>query len=162
MLDAFARLNASLNRWVEYLLSALGILMAIIVAAQVVSRYLLNHSLFWSEELARYILVWLTFLGASAAYYRKAHPGIDLLSSRMGSRLRRVNAVLVHLVSLCLFLVMISHGIAFSSFVRTQISPALSLPMWVIFAIIPVSGLLLTCHCLYFLGRELRGRDRDR
>jgi TRAP-type C4-dicarboxylate transport system permease small subunit len=161
MLAAFARLNAALNRWVEHLLAALGMMMALIVAAQVVSRYLLNHSLFWSEELARYILVWLTFLGAAAAYYRKAHPGIDLLSSRMGPRLRRVNTIIVHLVSLGLFLVMIYHGTAFSAFVRAQISPALSLPMWAIFAVIPASGLLLTCHCLSFLARELR-RDRDR
>lgn len=161
-MEVFARINASLNRGVEYLLSALGISMAVIVAAQVVSRYLLNHSLFWSEELARYILVWLTFLGAAAAYYRKAHPGIDMLSSRMGPRLRLVNTILVHLVSLCLFLVMIYHGTAFSYFIRSQSSPALSLPMWMIFAIIPVSGLLLACHCLYFLARELRGRDCDR
>jgi TRAP-type C4-dicarboxylate transport system permease small subunit len=161
MLADFARLNTALNRWVEYLLATLGMMMAMIVAAQVVSRYLLNHSLFWSEELARYILVWLTFLGASAAYYRKAHPGIDLLSSRMGPRLRRVNTIIVHLVSLGLFLVMIYHGTAFSAFVRAQTSPALSLPMWAIFAVIPASGLLLACHCLSFLARELR-RDRDR
>jgi TRAP-type C4-dicarboxylate transport system permease small subunit len=162
MLEVFTRLNASLNKWVEYLLSALGIVMAMTVSAQVVSRYLLNHSLFWSEELARYLLVWLTFLGASAAYYRKAHPGIDLLSSRMGPRLRRVNTIIIHLVSLGLFLVMIYHGTAFSAFVRAQISPALSLPMWVVFAIIPVSGLLLSCHCLYFLTREIQGSDHDR
>jgi TRAP-type C4-dicarboxylate transport system permease small subunit len=160
MLEAFARLNTCLNRWVEYLLAALGIGMAIIVSAQVVSRYLLNHSLFWSEELARYILVWLTFLGASVAYYRKAHPGINLLSSRVGPHLRKINTIIVHVISLVLFMVMIYQGIAFSVFVRAQISPALSLPMWMIFAIIPISGLLFTCHCLYFLAVELR-RDRD-
>jgi len=161
-MEVFARINAQLNRGVEYLLSALGISMAIIVATEVFCRYLLNHSLFWSEELARYILVWLTFLGATAAYWRKAHPGIDLLSSRMGPHLRRVNAIFVHLVSLCLFLVMIYHGAVFSYFVRLQITPALSLPKWLIFAVIPISGLLLACHCLFFLVRDVQGEDRDR
>jgi TRAP-type C4-dicarboxylate transport system permease small subunit len=161
MLEFFSRLNAAVNRWVEYLLSAIGILMALVVVIQVVSRYLLNHSLFWSEELARYILVWLTFLGASAAYYRKAHPGIDLLSSRMGPRLCRLNGIIVHLISLCFFLVMIYYGVGFSLFVRTQTSPALSLPMWMIFAIIPVSGLLLSCHCLHFLVLDLYGKGHD-
>ena len=161
-MEVFFRINARLNRGVEFLLSALGISMAVIVAAEVFCRYLLNHSLFWSEELARYILVWLTFLGATAAYWRKAHPGIDLLSSLMGPRLRRVNAIIVHLVSLCLFLVMIYHGAVFSSFVRLQITPALSLPKWIIFAIIPISGLLLACHCLFFLARDVLGEDRDR
>jgi TRAP-type C4-dicarboxylate transport system permease small subunit len=160
-MEVFARINAGINRGVEYLLSALGISMAIIVAAEVFCRYLLNHSLFWSEELARYILVWLTFLGATAAYWRKAHPGIDLLSSRLGPRLRRVNAIIVHLVSLCLFLVMIYHGAIFSCFVRLQITPALSLPKSIIFVIIPISGLLLACHCLFFLAQDVQGEDRD-
>ncbi len=161
-MEVFARINAGINKGVEYLLSALGISMAVIVATEVFCRYLLNHSLFWSEELARYILVWLTFLGATAAYWRRAHPGIDLLSSRMGPRLRRVNAIIVHMVSLCFFLVMIYHGVLFSFFVRLQITPALSLPKWMILIIIPISGLLLACHCLFFLAQELQGEDRDR
>ena len=161
-MEVFARINAGIIRGVEYLLSALGISMAVIVAAEVFCRYLLNHSLFWSEELARYILVWLTFLGSTAAYWRKAHPGIDLLSARMGPRLRRVNTIIVHLVSLSLFGVMIYYGTVFSYFVRLQITPALSLPKWIIFAIIPISGLLLACHCLFFLARELQGEGHDR
>ena len=72
------------NTWVERSLAILGITMAAVIILQVIFRYVLNHSLFWSEELARYLLVWLTFLGASSAYYRKVHPGIDLLTSCQG------------------------------------------------------------------------------
>jgi len=68
------------NRSIEYFISGLGFSMSILVAVQVFCRYVLNSSLFWSEELARYMLVWISFFGATVAYYRNLHPGVDVLS----------------------------------------------------------------------------------
>jgi len=160
--ELFARINAWINRGTETLLAIIGIAMATVVAVQVVGRYLFNHSPFWSEEVARYLLVWLTFLGAAAAYYRRAHPGIDVLSAWLGPRSRRVKAITVHLVCLALFAVMIWQGAIFSDFVRLQISPALSLPMWLVVMVIPVAGVILACHCLLFLCRDLLEIGDDR
>ena len=155
------KLSRSINHWVEFLLFGLGFSMSIIVAVQVFCRYVLNHSLFWSEELARYLLVWLTFLGASVAYRRKIHPGIDLVYARMPGSVQRIFVISVYLASIVLFGVMIFFGVKFSYFVRLQISPALYLPKWIVFSIIPLSGLILMVHALSFLLRELKGRDRD-
>lgn len=135
--------------------------MAVIVAVQVFFRYVLNQSLFWSEELARFLLVWLTFLGASVAYFRKANPGVDVLYARMPPPLRRVFTVMIHLFSLGLFLVMVFYGYQFAYFVRLQISPALNLPKWIILSIIPVSGSILTVHGLAFLLDELKRGGSD-
>jgi len=151
-------LSRLLNRWIEYLLFGLGFSMAVIVAVQVFFRYVLNQSLFWSEELARFMLVWLTFLGASVAYHRGVHPGIDMLYTRLPAAWQRLTAIFVHLVSIAFFVVMIVYGVQFSYFVRLQISPALYLPKWIIFAIIPVSGAILLVHALAFLLQEIRGR----
>lgn len=161
-MELFARFNALLNRGVEKLLAALGMAMAAIVATQVVCRYVFNNSLFWSEEAARYLLVWLTFLGAAAAYYRGVHPGIDILSSRLGPGLQRGKALAVHLVCLAFFTVMIWQGAVFGHFVRLQSSPSLALPMWAVVLAIPVGGTILACHCLLFLLQDLRGVRRDR
>jgi TRAP-type C4-dicarboxylate transport system permease small subunit len=155
-------LSHRLNTGVEYLLFGLGLSMSLIVAVQVFFRYVLNSSLFWSEELARFMLVWLTFLGASAAYRRRVHPGVDVLYRRMPPWLKRTSAVLIHLVSIGLFCVMILYGYRFAHFVRFQISPALYLPKWIVFSIIPVSGGILTLHGLAFLLGELAGTDHDR
>ncbi|MBW1848599.1 MAG: TRAP transporter small permease [Deltaproteobacteria bacterium] len=160
-MHALKRLSRSLNHWIEYLLFGLGFSMAIIVAVQVFFRYVLNHSLFWSEELARFLLVWLTFFGASVAYYRKANPGVDFLYSRMSPSIRKVSTVLIHLASIILFCVMIFYGCQFAYFVRLQISPALQLPKWIILSIIPISGLILLVHGITFLVNELKRGDRD-
>lgn len=155
MVAILHRISCSLNRWIEYLLFGLGFSMAVIVAVQVFFRYVLNQSLFWSEELARFMLVWLTFLGASVAYYRGVHPGIDMIFTRLSVGWQRAVAAIVHLISIAFFGVMIVYGIQFSCFVRLQISPALYLPKWIIFAVIPVSGAILLVHGLSFLVQDL-------
>ena len=151
------RICCTLNRWVEYSLSLLGILMALLVAVQVFCRYVLNGSLFWSEELARYMLVWLSFLGATVAYYRGLHPGVDVLVRRLSGGARKTSALLVHGLTICLALVMVIAGLEFAWFVRTQVSPALGIHKWIILLVIPASGLLLIlygCHFLFSIWRR--------
>lgn len=155
-------LSHRVNAGVEYILFGLGISMSFIVALQVFFRYALNSSLFWSEELARFMLVWLAFLGASVAYRRRVHPGVDIFYSQTPPWLQQTLSIVIHLISIGLFCVMIVFGYQFAYFVRLQISPALYLPKWVIFSVIPISGLILTLHGLAFLLAELTGRSHDR
>lgn len=154
------RLSDFANRVLGHLLFGLGLTMAAIVSAQVFARYLLNNSIFWSEELSRFLLIWLTFLGAPYAYRLGAHASIDLLRGRLPSWGRRAAALASHLVTLVFSGVMIYFGTGFAWFVRDQISPALHLPKWVPHGIIPVSGLILALHAAAFLIEELkRGED---
>ena len=161
VLSRLEKISGAINHWIEHLLFGMGLTMALLVAVQVFFRYILNQSLFWSEELARYLLVWLTFLGVSAAYYRKANPGVDFLYARVSPRLRKTADVMIHCVSMGLFVVMIVFGTQFAYFVRMQISPAMNLPKWLIVGIIPVSGMLLMFHALTFLVAVLQRGDRD-
>ncbi|AOY57385.1 MULTISPECIES: TRAP transporter small permease [Desulfococcus] len=150
-----------LNRGVEGCLAVMGLTMTSVVAAQVFSRYVLNQSLFWSEELARYLLVWLTFLGASSAYRRGMHPGVDVLYVRMSPGLRKAALIVVHGASMALFGVMIVFGCRFAYFVRLQISPALFLPKWILFAVIPLSGAILMVHALARLAGDVKPRASE-
>lgn len=150
------------NTGVEIAIASLGIAMVLVVAAQVFARYVLNHSLFWSEELARYLLVWLTMLGASVAYRRHLHPGIDIITVRLPSAAAGWVKIFTHLVAIGFFGVLIYHGTAFTHFIRFQISPALNLPKWTIYAIMPLSGVILALHAIAHLSEELKGFLRGR
>lgn len=143
-------LSAKVNRTLEYNIAISGFLMTLIVIFQVFFRYVLNHSLFWSEELARYLLIWLTFTGASVAYFRGAHPGVDFFHSRLPGKWKYGVNLMVHLISISLFGVMIVKGGQFAWFVRMQISPALSLPKWIIMSVVPFSGIILMIHGVAF------------
>ncbi len=155
------KLSLRINIIIEYCLFGMGLSMALIVAAQVFSRYVLNRSLFWSEELARFLLVWLTFLGASVAYFRGVSPGVDVLYKRFSDRGKRAATSVVHGLSLLFFAVMIVYGTQFAHFVRLQITPALSLPKWIPHSVIPISGAIMLLHALTFLVREIRGQRHD-
>lgn len=153
------KLSLACNRITEHSLLLLGCAMSAIVIAQVFCRYILNHSLFWSEELARYILVWLTFLGCCVAYYRGMHPGITFLYRRMPERFRKISRIVILVISLFFFWIMIWYGSQFAFFVRAQTTPALSLPKWIIFSIIPISGAILTLHAIAMLLGESHSRS---
>lgn len=153
-------ISSRLNRLTEISLATLGVSMAVIVALQVFFRYVLNHSLFWSEELARFLLIWLTFLGATAAYYRKIHPSIDILTIRLPAKIQRLSKLGVHLISAFFFCIMIYQGCLFSIFVKNQISPALGIPKWLLFSIIPSSGTIFLIHCFRFVVEEFSGTEQ--
>lgn len=155
------RLSAALNRTIEHLLFGLGAVMTAVVALQVFFRYGLNQSLFWSEELARFVLVWLSLLGASVAYYRHMHVGIDVVFKRIPPSLQKAAEVTSHLAALVLFGVMIGYGCQFGYFVRAQITPALNLPKWSVFVVVPFSGAIMAFYAVTFLVEALRGEARD-
>ncbi len=156
-----ADISRTINRAVEWSLAGLGLSMVVVVAAQVFCRYVLNHSLFWSEELARYLLVWLTFLGATVAYHRRAHPSIDILQARVGPKAGRAMAVAGYLAALMFFGVLTVYGLQFAHFVRAQISPALQIPKWIVMLALPLSGTILCLHTWTFLTAALRGKSID-
>lgn len=157
-MSGLERLSLFINRLVEYLLFGLGFSMALIVAAQVFSRYLLNYSIFWSEELARFLLVWLSFLGASVAYRRGAHASIEVVYERLPAWGQNAAALATHLSALLFSGIMIFYGLKFAWFVRHQISPALYMPKWIPHGIIPLCGAILAVHALAFLADHVRGK----
>lgn len=162
MFDALAsaldRLSLWANRLAEWTLAVVAMTMVSVIGLQVFFRYGLNNSLFWSEELGRLLLVWLTFLGASVAYRRGAHVGVDIFVARLSPGKQRVARVLVLLVSLFFFGFIAIYGFKFLHFVRFQSTTSLGVSKQVPFLMAPISGALASLHALAFLAGEFRGR----
>jgi len=144
----------------EGLLCIIGSAMALLISVQVFSRYVLNHSLFWSEEVGRICLVWITFLGASATYKRHGHVGIDFFVRRFPARLERVSRFLVILASFVLFGILVYYGSSFALFVSSQKTTALAMPVTVPYLVIPLSGVLFLIHGLSHFLELLHPIDR--
>jgi TRAP-type C4-dicarboxylate transport system permease small subunit len=136
------------SRVTEIALAVIGSGMVIVIAVQVFSRYALNHSLFWSEEVGRICLVWITFLGGSVAYKNHGHIGVDFFVKRLPIHMQRLCAVMVLLLSLAFFGVLMIFGFKFALFVSSQRTTALGLPLAFPYVVIPLAGALFCLHAL--------------
>lgn len=144
-----------LNMAAEYLLIGLIAGISVLIFVQVVFRYGFNHSIYWSEEVGRYTLIWITFIGASVGFRKKAHVGVDFLYKALGLKTQNVLTVISDLSILVLALVLAVYGIKLTSFVRFQTSAALLIPMSVPYSAIWIGGILTAVHSFAFLMSDI-------
>lgn len=157
-------LNAALDIVDKGVRALLALLLALLVAAvtwQIVSRYALARPSSWTEELARYLLIWISLIGGAYVYRRGMHLGSELLVERLTGRARAIHAALVHVtVAIFAVLVLLGGGARLVALTHelAQYSAALGLPMAVVYAALPLSGVLLLLYALAGLGDAIRGR----
>ncbi|WP_299164364.1 TRAP transporter small permease [uncultured Eudoraea sp.] len=121
-------------------------IMVINVLWQVFSRYFLGAPSSFTDELARYLMIWIGILGAAYVSGRNKHVAIDVLPSRLSAKtqkkLRLVVRILIILFCL-LALVIGGFRLVYVTYVLDQFSPALQVPLAVVYMVIPISGLLI-------------------
>ena len=113
---------------------------------QVFSRYVLQSPSIFTDELARFLMIWVSLLGA--AYYsgQNQHIAIDIFPRKLSeTNLTRYKVFSAVIIALFVFLVFVVGGgyLVYTTAVYTQISPALQLPVAVVYAVGPISGLLI-------------------
>ncbi len=99
---------------------------------QVISRYVFNAPLIWSEELSRYLFIWLAFLGAWQAWILREHLGIDMLPEIIPARMIRPLQLLIEVLVLIFAVASMYLGQKILQVSMRQPSAVLRLPMvWV-------------------------------
>jgi len=151
-----------IDRLLELLLGSLLALMVLDVTWQILTRFLPMSPSSYTEELARYLLVWIGILGAAYAYRKKSHLGIDLLTNALPEKLQRKVQLLA--ISLCFAFaaaVMVFGGIqlVLLTFELNQLSAALNIPMGIVYSVIPLSGALICLFCIDQVLQLLRGES---
>lgn len=144
------------NKGTEFLTSAFLVIMVVIIFLQIISRILIQSSFPWTEELARFLMIWLTFLGAAFSFQYGAHIGITLITNKIPRKLAAVVQVIVCLLCVILFSILIVQGYDLVMRSTTQVSPALGLPMNYVYTIIPISGLLMTLNVVDVTIKQTR------
>jgi len=146
------------KHWVDvslsYLLSTLMAAMVVVITWQVISRYLLQAPSTWTEEVARYLLIWIGMFGSAYVFSIKMHLGIDLLVNRLTGS----SATAVHIGSQ-----LVCSGFALSAMViggsnlvgltweLNQTSPALGIKIAWVYSAIPLAGGLICFYSLLFM-----------
>lgn len=142
------------NRWaLIVILSA----MAIIVFMNVCLRYFTNHSITWSDEVSRHLMIWLTFIGAGLTLRHGGLVAIDNVQVALSERNAYFVRILVTIIMLAFFATMIWAGKFYVERTMFQTTPSTRIPFGYIYLAMPIGFGLLIIHLLLILKAYLNG-----
>ena len=133
-------------------------LMVINVLWQVVSRFILGSPSSFTDELARYLMIWIGILGAAYVSGQNRHVAIDVLPRRFNATIQKRLKLLVQIVIIlfCLTAMVIGGSrLVYITYVLEQNSPALNVPLAIVYIVIPISGLLI----IYYKISDILKKD---
>ena len=141
------------------LITLMGI-MVVTVSWQVATRYLLNSPSSYTEELATYLLIWISLLGAAYALRVRAHLGIDVLVRRMQHQRQQFVRIFAYVIITLFSAIALVFGGGWLVYVTldlNQLSAAFKLPIGYVYLVLPLSGLLM----IYYSAVAIRELRRD-
>ena len=157
------KISHALNHACEMALILVLAVMAIVVFLEVIFRYVLHLPLFWTEEFARYCLVWSSLLGAAVALKRGEHIAVTFFLDLFPERIGRALTFVARISVAAILAVMIWGGIKLVMITSAQISPALRIPMAVPYLALPICSAVMLVHVIVPLTRgsdEMGKRDQ--
>lgn len=125
----------------EYLLVFLMVVEVVVVFAQVVTRYVFKSPLAWSEELARYMFIWLVWIGAAYATKMRKNIIIDVVCSKFKGNVKLISEIInfVLFVVLMLFMLWTTSTVMMQVYESNSIGTGTHLPMWIVWLSLPLS-----------------------
>ncbi len=151
-------IKANIDKVLKWILVAIMAAMTINVLWQVFSRFILGSPSSFTEELARYMLIWIGILGAAYVAGQKMHLAIDLLLTKLKGKSK---TYLELFIQSCIFFfsltVMVIGGIrlVYVTLHLNQISAAMQIPLGYVYAVLPLSGILMMFYSLLFIKEQL-------
>ncbi|MCY7009193.1 TRAP transporter small permease [Fusobacterium simiae] len=146
----------------ETILLILLVLMTSIMGIQIVSRYVFQNSLSWSEELVRYMFVWSAFLGVPFCIKHGLSIKVDQFRNLFPIPLQKILMYIDKIIIFLLFLVLFiySFKVVRATYLSGQTSPAMQLPMWTVQISVTVSSLLSMIRSIQNLLNLVRGKTK--
>jgi len=149
-----------LYRGVNYFIGVLVILtisfMIFDVNLGVFFRYVLNDALCWTEELARYLMVWFAFFGMSFALRDNQHVGVIFILQRLPPGARRIVQFLNRVIVMIFLVFLFKYSLNHLKVVSVQLSPSMEIPMYLAYSAVTVGTLLMMLENLKHMVSELR------
>ena len=121
----------------------------VVTFAQVFQRYVLNYAPASYDELARYLFIWLIFLGAPIGVRARGHMAIMLVVDRLTSPWRRAANLLIYIVAAIFLLILAWQGILIMVHTGSQVSPTMEISMKWVYAAIPTGSILMLFHLVF-------------
>lgn len=134
----------------EWFLVAGFFTLIILVFSQFLSRYVFDYSLSWSQELSRYLLIWLAWISVSFTIREKKHIRVEILKDRLPKKGQVVVEIIVLILwfIFAVFLAIVGTQFVLNIQLSGQGSPMMGIPMWLIYLILPLAGVLMVLRLI--------------
>lgn len=153
-------LRAGIDRLLGSLICVLMAAMVLNVLWQVFTRFILKNPSSFTEEAARYMMIWVGLLGSAYASGKKSHLALDLITSKFQGARKRASELFIHsLVLLFALTVLLGGGgrLVWIQLSLGQQSAALQLKLGYVYLAVPLAGLFIAFYSLLYLAETLRG-----
>jgi TRAP-type C4-dicarboxylate transport system permease small subunit len=152
LLDRFATLLVTLVRWFCIIVASA---LFIIVVAAIVARYGFGQAVSWTEEVPRYLLIWISFLGASVGVLHRDHVGFDVLFNALPRPVRRVLGVGLSLLIFGFGWIVLRYGITFVEDFGSDLMETIPFTNYWYYPAMPVCGFLIMVFAFKLIVDEI-------
>ncbi|MEM8948262.1 MAG: TRAP transporter small permease [Pseudomonadota bacterium] len=156
-----AALSSRLNWLIERIIALLMVLLVADVWLGVVARYVLRAQIPWTEELARYLMIWAALLAISSGIARREHIGFRMLLDRFPATLQKFLLLAFDIIAFALFAFLFVYGIGMTATGAKQFAMIFGISMAIPYASVPVSA-FLACVQIVLAGiRDFGNLQQD-
>lgn len=128
----------------------------ITIFIQIVMRILFNNPLMFTEELARFLYLWMIFLGFSIITRMGSNLCIDIVSQKIYGRKKAYFSIVIDCISIVMFVFIFFHSIDYVEFSWANPAPALQIPMGIVYLVVPISMLLCTIRSVERIVQHIK------
>ncbi len=149
-MNRFTTIKLGVDTLIITFLNSLLFTMLFCVCWQVFSRYFLKMPATFTEELVRFLLMWVGLLGAAYGFGTHRHLSLTLIADKFPTKLKLIiKLAIIGLVAVLAIGLLIYGGYQLMLIAITQKSSVLAVPMWIVYAILPISGCLILFYQIY-------------
>lgn len=152
LLDRFANFLVAIVRWLCIVLASA---LFIIVVVAVIARYGFGQAVSWTEEVPRYLLIWISFLAAAVGVLKRDHVGFDVLFNALPKDARRILGVLLSALILMFGWIVFRYGITFVQDFGPDLMETIPYTNYWYYPAMPICGFLIMVFALKLMVDEI-------
>jgi TRAP-type C4-dicarboxylate transport system permease small subunit len=154
------KISDVLGRLLSIVVGAFLALMSVLMFAQVLGRFIFKNGLFWAEELSRFSMVTMVYLGAALACKYRDHIAVTVLEGMMKGPVLKIYRILIALVSIGFLFILTYYGFGVLSLVNSQRSANMQIPMSLVYVMIPLGAAIMILYLLFEIIEILFSADK--
>ncbi len=154
------KISDLINYYTEYIVFAMMMIMTLVIILQIIFRFFFT-ALSWSEEVARFLLVWSSLLAAAIGFKKGSHITVTFVVQRLSPKIKKFLSIVAYVLQAIFFFVVIVFGLKLMVVQKSQTSAALLISMSYIYVIYPIGGAIIFIHLLSHIMGVLFLSDKE-